>query len=221
MRTHNLPLILATVGFVACVDQPTTVELTPAAWAPSNALDRQVPAVGRIAYRVTGDFVSPQHSWSFFGPMTIRNLDAWVDRDGNSGGSYDVVLEWAGSEDPPLVSHEQVVCVSVDPGTRQAWIGSGRPDANWGTHYSILQMMDRSPAAMSETARENSGHADLFTGRTSPPWEPGSGPDFCRLQPDLGQMWVEVPDADPLPPTVMFPIDPGGDLHIQIAGPRN
>ncbi len=223
MRRYPLALAVAAM-LIACVDAPTepdTAYLVPEATSnPAGPrLNHRGPPLDRLAYRVTGDFVSSQHSWSFlFAKMTITGLDAWVDVDGNVGGSYDVTVEFVDPSEPTIVSEEEVVCLSVDPTTRKVWLGSARPDEEWGVHYSIVQMQDLSPASMSEAGLLNSGRRDLYTGRTSPPWEPGSGPDFCLQQPDLSEIPLEIPDVATFPPIFMLPIDAGGDIDLQMGG---
>jgi hypothetical protein len=213
MKRFLFPLAVAGALVIGCADQPTSIDDT-AITAPDASLDQDGPH-GQVAYRLTGDFVSSQHTWSFlFEKMVIRDMDAWVDEDGNMGGSYWVDVYFVGS-DEPLVSLEEVTCLSVDPATRQAWVTSARPDPEWGTHYSILQMQDLSPAAMSATGHLRSGRSDLYTGRTTPPWESGQDPHFCLHQPELSEIAVEIPGSDPFPATPMFPIDPGGDLSIR------
>lgn len=223
MRIHRGVLLLSTALVLACVDQPTEpigIRDLPMAQVSETVVTQsgEIPPSDQLAARVTGAFVSSLSSWDFlFEKMVIRNLDAWVDRAGKMGGSYEVEVHFTGGGGY-IVSQEEVVCLSVDPATRQAWIVSARPDEEWGIHYSILQMKDLSPPAMSEIGRSNSGHYDLYAGRTTPPWEEGSGPEFCLLQPDLPQIPVEIPGGDPFPAMQLFPIDPGGDLTIHLGG---
>lgn len=218
MRRSLFLLILGAAALAACADQPTAPGLDHDLAADRASPSRQENPADRTAYRVTGDFVSSQTAlWFIFDRMVIRDLDAWVDREGNMGGSYYVEVYFVG-DDVPLISEEVVTCLSVDPSTRQAWITSARPDPEWGTHYSLLQMRDLSPAAMSETGRVNSGRYDLYTGRTTPPWESDQDPHFCLRQPDLAQMPMEIPGGDPLPAMPLFPIDPGGDIAIRMGG---
>lgn len=223
MRRIIATLIFGAALLAACVDQPTGPALPQLASKDTYATDvlatRHPLHAAPLQYRVTGDFVSSQSSWDFlFARMIITGLDAWVDRQGNMGGSYEVQVDWTGGGEP-LVSHEEVVCVSVDPSTRQAWIVSARPDPTLGTHYSILQMKDLSPASMSTNGREHSGRYDLYAGRSIVPWEAGAGPEFCLLQPDLSQIPVEIPGVGTYPAVQMFPIDEGGDIDVQIRGP--
>ena len=150
------------------------------------------------------------HSWPIFEKIEVQNLDAWMDREGNVGGSYDFYLEF--SWGAHILTHEDVVCLSVDPATRQAWLVGVRYQGGQ-PHYSIAQLRDYAPEAKGETGKDRSDRVDMFTGRSMISSE---GPDFCQQQPDLPSIPV---DEFGFPPTELFPVA-SGDLRIQLGGRR-
>jgi hypothetical protein len=209
MRTFLPCLALAAVvALCGCADQPTPTGIL-APDVPAPALAMQGSPGDQVQYRVTGDYVLTQHSWPIFARLEISNLDAWITRDGVPGGSMDfrLVFAWGAS----ISSHEDIVCLSVNPANREMWVVAVRYGAGGEPHYSIAQARDLAPASMSETGHVASGRRDIATGRSMMPWE---GPDFCMEQPDLASI------AHPaFGPVEMFPIAEG-DVRLQMGAAR-
>lgn len=203
MRTPIPVLALVVVtALSACTDHPTPTDIS----APdAPAFSMQGLPEDLIAYRVTGDYLLTQHSWPIFAELEISNLDAWMTRDGVVGGSMDFRLKFSwGAE---MTSHEDVVCLSVNPATREVWVVSVRYSAGGTPHYSIAQARDLAPAAMIEMGHAASGHRDIATGRSM---MPGEGADFCTQQPDLASI-----DHPAYGPVETFPIAEG-DIRLQM-----
>ena len=211
MRRHTILLLLSSALMVGCMDQPTDVEV-PVLAEDATSFDRQPLPGDRVAYRVSGGFVSTRHSWDFLW-RSEWDIDAWVGRDGSVGGTaittinYDPECAWcADFENVPL--HQDVVCLSVDPSTRQAWLGLYMWIEDWGEgHIFIVQTRDLAPAAKSGMGLERSGRRDLLAYRSQDVEE---AEDFCMQQPDLST--IPVPG---LSPVAMFPIA-SGDVDIRI-----
>lgn len=209
MRTCSLVLALAAVtALLACTDQSTPTDI-PVSASPAPVFSMHGPPDDQVQYRVTGDYVLTQHSWPIFSRLEISNLNAWMARDGVAGGSLDfgLVFSWGAS----ISSHEDIVCVSVNPATRELWVVSVRYGAGGEPHYSIAQARDLAPASMSEMGHDRSGRRDIATGRSMMPWE---GPDLCLQQPDLASI------AHPaFGPVEMYPIAEG-DIRLQMGAAR-
>lgn len=205
MRTVTPLAVLAAVALVACEGPAPETLLSP----EGDALELQ--AMVGAGYRVTGE-IAVGHTWPVI-ETTWWELDVRVDRDGQVGGTAVIIQEF--SPDctwcpPSFVRYPQEpVCLSVDPVTRQAWIGLYMWVEDWqADHWFILQLEDLAPAPKPLVARDRSGRTDRLTYRSQMSSEP---PDSCLQQPDLPT--IEVTEYG-LPPVDLLPVREG-DLVIR------